>query len=71
MIYFNYIHLLLGIAVLAATLIFLAKQKRSPWYLFFFSVFGIYLLFIVRMIVFPIILGDYTEPFKPGINDSV
>src|SRR5215216_704264 len=68
MIYFNYFHLLLGIAILAIALMLLSQQKRSLWYLFFFSGFWIYLLFVSSVIVFPIVPLSKNDEFRLSLN---
>ena len=70
MIRFSYLHLLIGLAVLAVLLIRFAHQGRGFWYLFSFSVFWVYLLFLVSVIVFPIVpLPDEIRgTFKPRLN---
>jgi glycopeptide antibiotics resistance protein len=70
MIGFSFFHLSIGMAILAAILIFLARQRRSFWYLLFFSIFWIYLLFVVSVIVFPIVplSKEYWATFKPSVN---
>src|SRR5215207_10205262 len=70
MIDFTYSHFLFGMAILAVALVLLGRQKRGLWYLFFFSIFGMYLLFVVSVIVFPIapLSENYAGTFKPSIN---
>lgn len=54
MLYFIPIPLLIGIGILVALLLFHWRQKRDPWYLICFSVFGAYLLFVLNATLFPI-----------------
>jgi len=63
-------HLFVGFAILAFILIFLWKQKRDLWYLFFFAAFGLYLLFVLSGIIFPIALlsPEHAKLFKPRLN---
>jgi glycopeptide antibiotics resistance protein len=70
MIELTYLHLFVGIAILACILIFLWKQKRDLWYLFFFAVFGTYLLFVLSVVIFPIVplSAEHVETFKPRLN---
>ncbi len=61
---------LAGIAALFAILIILRRRKRSGAYLFFFSIFWIYLLFVFSAIIFPIapLPESYSGIFRPSIN---
>jgi glycopeptide antibiotics resistance protein len=70
MIEFTYFHLLVGVGILAFILIFLWKQKRNLWYLFFFAAFGLYLLLVLSGVIFPIapLSPEYAENFKPNLN---
>jgi glycopeptide antibiotics resistance protein len=70
MIRFSYAHLVIGIVLLAVILLFMRVRKHDFWYLLFFSIFWLYLLFVVSVIVFPIVPlhGNDLEVFKPSIN---
>jgi glycopeptide antibiotics resistance protein len=70
MIEFNSRYFLLGIAILAVLLIILWFQKKCFSYLFFFSIFWIYLLYVVSVVVFPFpVIGiPAGEIFRPSIN---
>jgi glycopeptide antibiotics resistance protein len=70
MIDFTYSHLFVGIAILVILLLFFGRQTRSLWYLLFFSVFWIYLLYVVSVIVFPIspLPEESWRAFRPNIN---
>ena len=70
MIELTYFHLLVGVAILAFVLIFLWKQKYDLWYLFFFAAFGIYLLFVLSGVIFPIapLSAEHAETFRPNLN---
>ena len=70
MIDFTYTHLLIGVVALLIILMVLWKQKRRLSYLFCFSIFWMYMITVVSVIVFPFpIFGDYQYPnFKPNIN---
>ena len=70
MIELTYSHLFVGIAILVVILVFLWKQEREFWYLFFFAAFGIYLLFVLSRVIFPIapLSAEYAETFKPRLN---
>lgn len=70
MIEFTSLDLLLGIAILAILIVILWHKKKSFSYLFFFSVFWIYLLYVVSVIVFPFPMIKFSagETFKPSIN---
>lgn len=63
-------HLLLCLFALAITLIVLWKQKKSFSYLLFFSVFWIYLIGVISVVVFPIHIpdGDLYSNFRLQIN---
>jgi glycopeptide antibiotics resistance protein len=45
---------LIGFICLAVILIIFWRRKRNPWYLLAFSVFGVYLLLLVSVVIFPI-----------------
>jgi glycopeptide antibiotics resistance protein len=49
---------LIGVAILIVLLPILLRRKYSPSYLFFFSVFWVYLLILVSVTIFPIPLPD-------------
>ena len=68
MVYFTTVHLFIGVIALFIVLIILWKQKKSFSYLFFFSIFGMYMLGVVSVIVFPFPLGIPAPNFKPSIN---
>ena len=61
---------LIGVGVLFVLLIFLWQQKRRLSYLLFFSIFWIYLLVVVKTVIFPFIINlDYGSPrIMPTIN---
>lgn len=61
---------LIGIGVLCALLPVFWWRKRSFSYLLFFSVFWVYLLMVVRTVIFPIAINvDYSSPrIMPRIN---
>jgi glycopeptide antibiotics resistance protein len=68
MVYFTVVHLLIGLVALFVVLIVLWKQKKSFSYLFFFSVFWIYMLGVVSVVVFPFPIGVANPNFKPSVN---
>jgi glycopeptide antibiotics resistance protein len=70
MIEFTSFDFLIGIAILAILLVILWRQKKSFSYLFFFSIFWIYLLYVVSVVVFPFPIIEISagEIFKPSIN---
>ncbi len=70
MIDFTLRDLLIGIAALLALLIILWWQGRALAYLFFVLLFGVYLLYLLSVIVFPLpIFGNQGyAAFKPRIN---
>ena len=55
---FGSTHLLVSLLALVIVLIILWKQKKNFSYLFFFSVFWIYLIGVVSVVVFPIHVPD-------------
>jgi len=68
MLYFDQTCLAIGISLLAIILIFLRWQGKNISYLLFFSLFWIYLLGIVSVVVFPFPIGVPNPGFKPDIN---
>jgi glycopeptide antibiotics resistance protein len=64
MLDFDILSWLIGCVILALVLPFLWKQKRDLWYLFFFSVFWIYLLTLVGATIFPIPLDTDDAEFR-------
>jgi glycopeptide antibiotics resistance protein len=62
--------IVVGISILAILLVVLWHRKKGIPYLFFFSIFWIYLLYVVGVIVFPfpIIKTSTGEIFRPSIN---
>jgi glycopeptide antibiotics resistance protein len=69
MIDFDGKDLLIGIGILCVILPVLWWKKHSFSYLFFFSIFWVYLLAVVRAVVFPIVIGsDLTNGFRASIN---
>jgi glycopeptide antibiotics resistance protein len=61
---------LVGIAILCVVLFILWRKKRSWSYLLFFSIFWIYLLFVVRTVIFPFVInwGPNSPRVFPHIN---
>lgn len=55
---------LIGILILVLLLPILWRQKRAPSYLFFFSIFWLYLLMLVSVTIFPIPLDIGDIGFK-------
>lgn len=52
----------IGIVLLIMPLAILVHKRRNPYYIFCFSILGIYLLFAIQQVFFPIeINGDYSE----------
>lgn len=58
---FGIVEWIIGIAILIVLFPILLSRKHSPSYLFFFSVFWIYLLILVSVTIFPI------PPFDAGV----
>lgn len=59
---------LYGIVALIVLLIFLRRKGKSLSYLFFFSLFWLYLMQVVSVVVFPFPIDIPDEHFKPSIN---
>lgn len=63
---------LAGIAVLLGVLVILYRRQRSLPYLFFFAIFWLYLLGVLKMAIFPIHIPlteqASLEPFSPRMN---
>lgn len=69
MISFDETDLFIGIVMLLTTLPFLWWKKRNLSYLLFFSLFWLYLLSVVSVVVFPIVTNtDNAGTFIPSIN---
>jgi glycopeptide antibiotics resistance protein len=68
MVYFTSTHWLIGFGALAITLIILWAQQKSFSYLFFFSVFWVYMMGVVSLVVFPFLMGHPDPYFKPDVN---
>lgn len=59
---------LYGLAALIIVLIFLRRRGKSPSYLLSLSLFGLYLIQVVSVAVFPFPIGISYENFKPSLN---
>jgi glycopeptide antibiotics resistance protein len=70
MIEFTSGNFLIGIAILAILLVILWFKNKCSSYLFFFSIFWFYLLYVVSVVVFPFpVIGiPAGEIFRPSIN---
>ena len=68
MIYFGRSQIYVGLAALALSLIILWKRNKSLSYLFFFSIFWIYLMGVVSVVIFPFPMDIPNPDFKPSIN---
>jgi glycopeptide antibiotics resistance protein len=70
LIFFEAIHLYIAFVVIAIVLIGLWMRGRSLSYLFFCAIFGIYLIGVVSVIVFPIapLSAEYAETFRTRFN---
>ena len=68
MVYFTTVHLFIGLVALFIVLIVLWKQKKSFSYMFFLSIFWVYIIGVVSVIVFPFPIGIPNANFKPDIN---
>lgn len=62
--------MLMGIVVLIMILILLRRRGYETPYLFFFSLFWVYLLFVFSAIIFPVfpMRGNYQEIFHLKVN---
>lgn len=61
-------NLLYGLAALIVILIVLQRKGKSLAWLFFFSLFWLYLMQVVSLAVFPFPIDIPYEDFKPNIN---
>jgi len=69
LIHFDECDFLIGIGILCILLFVLRWKKRSLAYLIFFSIFWIYLLFVVQIVIFPIAINtDNSIRAMPSIN---
>ncbi|MBC7879106.1 MAG: VanZ family protein [Anaerolineales bacterium] len=68
MINFTNTHLFIGIVILAIVLIILWKKNKSFSYLFFFSIFLLYIISVVSVVAFPFPIGYPNPDFKPSVN---
>lgn len=57
-----------GFALLVLVLIFLRRRGKSLSYLFFFSLFWLYLMLVVSLIVFTFPVGVPHDTFRPRLN---
>lgn len=62
--------LLIGLSILLILLVFLRRRGHDPSYLFFLSLFWIYLLFVFKETLFPIplFMRQYALPFDERVN---
>jgi len=68
MIDFGWMHILVGIAALGIALTILWIKGKSFSYLFFFSIFWIYLMGVVSLVAFSFPIGYPNLDFKPSVN---
>jgi glycopeptide antibiotics resistance protein len=68
MINFGWAHIYAGLGILVAALIMLWKQNKSFSYLLFFSIFWIYLMGVVSVVVFPFPISIPNPDFKLRVN---
>jgi glycopeptide antibiotics resistance protein len=68
MVNFNDTHLFIGLIALVIALVVLRMQKKSFSYLFFFSVFWIYMLGVISVVVFPFPIDLSNPNFKLSVN---
>jgi glycopeptide antibiotics resistance protein len=65
---FNLPALLIAILILALGLGFIWLKTKNAYHVFFCLVFGIYLIGVVSVVVFPFPVGYNLSDFKPNIN---
>jgi len=68
MVFVTNTYLLSGVVVLALALIVLWRQQKGFAYLFFFSVFWIYMMSAISVVAFPFPIGIPNPNFKPNVN---
>ena len=68
MVNFTNAHLFIGIITLSIVLILLWKKNKNFSYLFFFSIFWVYMMGVVSMVAFPFPIGYPSPDFKPSVN---
>ncbi len=68
MIDFTHTHMIAGVIILVIVLIILWKKNKNFSYLFFFSMFWIYMLGVVSVVAFPFLIGYSNPDFKPSVN---
>jgi glycopeptide antibiotics resistance protein len=69
LITFGLWHLVVGFFVLGVLVLLLARNGKPKWYLVFFSIFGLYILYVVSVIIFPFLIPEQpVQFFRPEIN---
>src|SRR5690349_2199753 len=70
LLFFNEYHLAIGVGILCVLAPVLWWRKRSLSYLLFFSIFWLYLLAVVAVVIFPIAINadQSAAAFIPAIN---
>jgi Glycopeptide antibiotics resistance protein len=70
MIYFDIYDFLIGVGLLCILLPVIWRRKHKLSYLFFFSLFWVYLLAVVQAVIFPFVINttSSTASFTPSIN---
>lgn len=67
-VHFDYIHLYSLLCVLAIALVMVWMKTKDPAYLFFCSLFGIYLIGAISVTVFPFYIGEPNPDFLRNLN---
>ena len=65
-IYFDILGWLIGFFLLAGILVLLWRRGRSLFQLFFFSIFGVYLLVVIKSTLFPIYIDAFRREVLGG-----
>jgi glycopeptide antibiotics resistance protein len=65
---FGWIHVYIGFAALVIILIVLWRQNKSLSYLLFFSIFWIYMMSVVSVVVFPVFVPDIPTEFSQKLK---
>lgn len=68
LIHFEYTHLLALLFILVITLAIVWMKTKSPAYLFFCALFGVYLIGAISVTVFPFFIGEANQDFLRNLN---
>jgi len=64
MVDFDWTQIYIGLTALAVALIVLRKRNKSFWYLLFFSIFSIYMMGVISVVVFPFVIPESPPEFS-------